>query len=370
MSPDPADPQSGAPVSAETLLASAATVSARVPGRTEMAIRDLFRAEHDRIDDHVRTAFAHQLRRIVETVTIELIAFAGRSLAAAGHPEIALALTEGRAPYDLLVAHDLLCDADLVAELLGRIELDAIADRLPGAANDDPDRPSLLARLVEHPDRIVGNAARALLAADSRRRDAQEGYPIAHSDLSAESQHRLTWQVAAALRVRGAGDDREALAALDRALADSVRRSLRAYDEGDRIEAAAMRMASALDTSATDLADLLLGTLGDRRIALFVAILARALGSDYAAVRGLVLDRHGDRLWVALRALDLPRAAIAQIGFVLSEADPHRDLDQFVDRIDPAMTLAPADAAAALTILRTDPVYREAVGILTRARLA
>ncbi|GAA0728784.1 DUF2336 domain-containing protein [Sphingomonas japonica] len=368
MSLDPVDPPGGAPYSAETLLAAAAAASMRVRGRSADAAHDLFRAEQDRIDDAVRAAFGLQLARIVDTVATELMAYAGRSLAAAGHPELAMALTAGDRPYDLLVAHELLGDADLIEQLLGRIEIDAIADRLQGAADDDPERPSLLARMVEHPDRVVGNAARALLAADSRRRDAQEGYPIAHSDLSAECQHRLTWQIAAVLRGRGAHADRSELAALDSALADAVRRSLRAYDEGDRIETAAMRMATALDPAPAELGTLLLEALGDRRIALFIAFVARALGSDYAAVRALVLDRDGDRLWVALRALNLPRTTLAQIGFVLSEADPRRDLDRFVDRLDPAMLLSPDDARAALMILRADPVYRDAVAAMAQGR--
>ena len=76
--------------------------------------------------------------------------------------------------------------------------------------------------------------------------------------------------------------------------------------------------------------------------------------------------RAGDRLWVALRAIDLPREAIARIGYALCEADPRRDLEQFADVLDWIMAVAPQEARAALAPHYLDPDYRAALQALER----
>ncbi len=72
----------------------------------------------------------------------------------------------------------------------------------------------------------------------------------------------------------------------------------------DRPEAVAMRLAAALDARADELAPLLVETLADRRLSLFVALIGHALGLDYADAREIVLDPSADRLWLVLRALE------------------------------------------------------------------
>jgi hypothetical protein len=99
---------------------------------------------------------------------------------------------------------------------------------------------------------------------------------------------------------------------------------------------------------------------------LFIALLGHALGVPYALARDLVLDPAGERLWLALRALEIGREGVAQIGYALSEADPRRDLEKFADTLDTIAGIAPAEARAALAPLKLDPDYRAALIALER----
>jgi hypothetical protein len=189
---------------------------------------------------------------------------------------------------------------------------------------------------------------------------------LAQTELPAELHHRLVWWVAAALRERVAETYEGSIAPLDRALSDAASRSLAAYDEGDRLEAAAMRFAAAIDAQPAELPHLLVETLEDRRIVLFVALLAHALGVGYALAREIVLDPAGDRLWLALRALELTRDTIARIGYALSEADSRRDLESFADTLDVIAAIDAGEARTALAPMKLDPDYRAAVLALGR----
>ena len=139
-----------------------------------------------------------------------------------------------------------------MAELMARVRQELLARRCRSHAPDDPERPSLINRFVQHPDRVVAAGAMAVLIAESRRRGVPECGTFTRTDLPAELHHRLVWWVAAALRERVARR-RRCVAALDRALSDAAQRSLAAYDEGDRLEAAAMRFAAAIDAQAHEL---------------------------------------------------------------------------------------------------------------------
>ncbi|MFM9701215.1 hypothetical protein, partial [Streptomyces europaeiscabiei] len=90
----------------------------------------------------------------------------------------------------------------------------------------------------------------------------------------------------------------------------AAQHNLGAHDEGQRPEAAAVRLAAAIDARASEVGPLLVDALGDRRLSLFVAVLGRAVDVDFTAARQIMLEPEGDRLWLALRAAALDRATI------------------------------------------------------------
>ncbi|RDE05327.1 DUF2336 domain-containing protein [Sphingomonas aracearum] len=349
MSIDPRDPQA--------LLTRAARADARAASRLATAIDDFFLPDVNRLDDRTRAAIGAAMARVVGAVEQGIAQHAARLLAGRGAPEAATALLAAERPVlDRLAHAGLLRDVELMREIEARVRQDLLSDALPGGTPEG-DAAGLLARLAAHSDAVIARAATALVEAEGRRR-----FGSGTTELPAELHHRLVWWTAAALRERVERPD----APLDRALAEAATRSLSAHDEADRAEAIGLRLAAAIDADAAQLADLLPQALDDRRLALFVALLAHALGVDYAEARALALDPEGDRLWLVLRALEIGREAIARIGLALAEGDPRRDLDAFADRID-VIAATPADIAReAVAGLRLHPDFRGAMLALAR----
>lgn len=362
MSDNPTEPRDGPAVGAGKLLARAAAAEVRAYRGLTVTIDDFFLPEDARLDERTRSGLTGLLRGLVETVEGEVREHAVRLLHGRGESALVVALNDPSSIFARLWQSGLLRDPELMGELVARVRQELLGGALPMHAPDDPERPSLINRFVQHPDRVVAAGAMAVLIAESRRRGSPDAGQFSRTDLPAELHHRLVWWVAAALRERvGEGD------ALDRALSDAAQRSLAAYDEGDRLEATAMRFAAAIDAQAQELPGLLVESLGDRRIVLFIALLGHALGVPYALARDIVLDSGADRLWLALRALDLGREPIAQIGYALCEADPRRDLEAFADTLEAITAVSAQAAREALAPLKLHPDYRAAVVALERS---
>lgn len=367
MSDNPVDMRDGAAIGAKELLARAARADVSALQGLMIAIDDFFLPEESRLDERTRSALAVLLRGLVDTVEAEIREHGARLLGSRGEAALAKALGDPATPVlSRLSRSGLLRDPELMGELMARVRQELLGNALPTHAPDDPDRPSLINRFVQHPDRVVAAGAMAVLIAESRRRGIPETGQFSQTDLPAELHHRLVWWVAAALRERVEAADAES-DALDRALCEAAQRSLSAYDEGDRLEAAAMRFAAAIDAQPSELPGLLVESLGDRQVVLFAALLAHALGLSYPIARELVLNSGGDRLWLGLRALALGRDSIAKIGYALCEADPRRGLERFADTLDAIAAVTPEEARAALTPMKLDPDYRAALLALKRA---
>lgn len=359
MSIDRGDMNDGLPPDASRLLARGAVDDVRARRRIVAASADLHLDETERLDDRYRTALHHMIAALVALIETDLRQYAARLLAGRGLPEPALAMSEAR-PFVHAALRDagLLGDSDFMRAMLGRTGLALLAERLPvsGATSD---RASLLVRLAEHRDGVVATAAKALLAADARRREALDA-AAPRNDIAAEQQHQLVWWTAAAIH-QSFADTCEDGTEFDRALTDAATRALSVHDEGDRAEAAAMRLVAMLAPQPAERAELLCEALADQRPGLFVALLAQALELDFDQVRDVVIDPGDDRLWLMLRAAALERDTIARIGLALCAATPGRDVEVFADRLDAIMAVAPATAGGALARLRRHGDLRAAL---------
>lgn len=343
---------------ARTLLAHVAGADATAWRGLATAIDDFFLPESHRLDEQTRVGLGRLLRALVDTVEGEIRDHGVRQLQVHGETALAEALAGADGVFAALCESGLLRDRELMGELIAQVRQELLASGMPVQAHDDPERPSLINRFVQHPDRVLAQSAMGVLIAESRRRSLPEAGPLPQTDLPAELHHKLVWWVAAALRMRVAAAD---VATLDRVLAEAAQRSLAAHDEGDRVEAAVMRLAVAIDAQPDELPELLNEALGDRRVTLFAGLLAHALGVEYPVARSLALDAGSGRLWVALRALNLDREAIARLGLALTEADPRRDIEAFAETLDTIMAVEVDDARAALAGLRLPADYRAAV---------
>jgi hypothetical protein len=356
MSIDRDDTDKGIRADAGSLRTGAAAAEMRARDELDWAVQDLAIPETARIDERTRASAHWTLSSTLAAIETAMRKHAGRLLVARGEPEAALAMVEPKqSVIERLWQSPILRDPGLTRELLARARQDLVAEALPTRAPASSEAPSLLSELTAHDDAVIAAGAMQLLSAESRRR-AERQLPATRSDLPAELHHRLVWVVAAAIRAQHG----ESAPAADNALVEAAQRSLAAHDEGDRLEGAAVRLASAIDAHPGELPDLLIGAIEDRRLALFIALLAHACAISYAQAQQLVLDRDPAQLAVALKALDVPRAAIAKIGHVLCEADPRRDLDALADVVDSVDHVAPADAQAALAELRLPQDYRDA----------
>ncbi len=311
-----------------------------------------------RLDERTRIALAAHCRAAVGAVEAAIRRHALRLLA----DQMTAARAEGlllptRAVPDRLAEAGLLRDPDLIGELLARVRQDMLAAALPVAVSG-PDEPSLLIRLSLAPDAPVARAAAALLAAESRRRDQFERRDPDGADLPLPLYTRLVWWIAAAMR--GAAQD----GARDLALAEAAARCLQGHEDSERADVLAIRLAAAIDPRPAEIPSLLVEAIGDRRLGFFIAILANTLALPFEQARMIVLEPEGDRLWLALRALKLDRAAIARIALALGEADPARDIDGFADQLDTVAAIPAEEAHAALLPLTLDPRFLAAIRTL------
>ena len=350
-----------------TLLERAAAAAVRAEDRLCGAIEDVFLADDARLDDRTRLGMTRLLAQLTGAVEATLRRQAARLLIARDEAALADRVSAPAPPIiGRLIASGLLRDPEVMRELLGRIRQDAIADALPTSAPDDPERSSLLPRLLHHANPAVGAGAAALLAAESRRRLSGPDGTSSSSDLPAELQHRLVWWSAAAVRPDLPDAAGATTSALDRALAEAAQHVIAAHHERDRLEAVALQLAVALDPTPADRARLLMEALLDRRLSLCIALIAQGLGLDYADTREIVLDPSGDRLWLTLRAIDLDRATIARFGLSLAEADPRRDIDGFADTLDDIAEIDCVAARHALAPLLLHRDYRAALTAFAR----
>ncbi len=350
MSAEQYDLVSDASDGAARIVARAVSADARDDQRLGVAIDDVFLPEDGRLDDETRAAIGDLVGRTVVAVEQEMIAYAARATAAPVAGDV----------LSRLIDSGLMRDLRLMAELVGRARQDLLASALIRSIARN-EQSGLLARLTESPDAIVASAAGALLIAENRR----QSMAVSRSELPAELHRRIVWWVAAALRERNA-----AIGGFDRVLAEAAARSLAAHDEGDRVEAAAARLAVAIDARPEELGALLVDSLTDSRPALFIALLGRAALVDYDEARSIALDPDGDRLWLALRAQGLDRPTIARIGLHLAEADRRRDIEVFADTLDSIVAIEADIATQAIAPMRLHPDFRAAMRALARSSRA
>lgn len=360
MSIDQGDWDDGARTSASTLLARAAAAVRHVDRRLAEGIDDFFLADDSRLDDRTRAALAATLTAMVAVVEHDLRQRAVTLLTGAD-PALVLRIQNGTPVFDRLVGSGLLRDVDLMRELIARTRQDLLVDLLPALPPDEIGSASLLARLAGSADAWVADAALTMMTAESRRRGLIDSNRLERTELPAELHHRLVWWVAAAIREQLGPSN------ADRMIVEAAVRALADHDEGDRLESAAMRLAATIDPQPAELATVLRHALGDRRVALVIALLGHALGIDYATMRQIVLD-GGEQLWLALHGAGLDRTTVARIGLSLYEADPRRDVEAFADQLEAIAAVTPDEARGALAPLRLHPDFRAAMAELEKRR--
>lgn len=360
MSEDPVFSNAAPSDDAATLLARVGVAERAGRHRMNASAEHFYLASQSRIDDRTAAALDRMMRQMTGSVERTVRDRTARLLVSRGEAALAESVRSGSDCFDRVHAAGLFREPSLFAELFARVRLDALNRALPVSPSDHADQPTMLVRLAQAGDRLVATAAVGLLAAYARRSpEHEDGMPAV--ELVRSLHARIAWWVAAALRDMHGAQAGEHIDILDAALSESVRRALDAQDELTPLETAAMRLAHAIDAQPAELPPLIAEAVGERRLVLFVALVARASGLSFDRVRDIVIDPDGDRLWIVLRALNIPRPTLARLAFAFAEAEPERDIEAFADRLDLLMAIEPAAARKALAPMALDPDYHAAM---------
>ena len=137
----------------------------------------------------------------------------------------------------------------------------------------------------------------ALVIARSRRFDRFEEPVLTEAELPAELHHRLVWLVAAALRHYLVQHHR--LGGVDAAIEAAAGASLGRHDEGESLEAVALRLARRLDGAGRLDGDFLARTIESGLLPLFLAGVATRCGLDVCRSVGSARRSAGARAGAA-----------------------------------------------------------------------
>lgn len=344
------DPMRAIAPEAAPIFLRAAQADRRADRAVASAIDDFLLAADDRLDERTRASLSAMIHATCAAIERDLAGHAAKLIGGEG--------AGGVAGVARILDAGLLRDAELMGELIAQTRLHLLdaalaATRPPGPASD------VVPRFAASDDPVLAAAAADYLRLEMRQQAADLPQPL---------HRRIVWWIAAALRERH--HDGDGASAVDRALVDAAARSIAAHDEADRLEPAALRLAAAIDARPEELPALLHHLLGEARASLFVAIISYALRLEPGEARAMLLDRAGDRLWLALRALGCAREAIARIALTLADADPARDIEAFADALDTIAAIPVLAAREALAPLALPQDYRRAIRVLERTRRA
>jgi hypothetical protein len=327
-------------------------LDAAVRERLAVAAADIRLPQSLRLTEWQRATVSALVAKIVRSVEDDLRTTLADSAPARSSEALHAAFTSAHVAIagPLLERSGAHADAALVAALIRR------ADEHRRARTRGTSETALLLELIRDDDEAVAEQAMAILIAHSRRFD-RFGEPVAaRTELSAELEHRLAWRVAAALRLYMVERHGIAPAQADEAVVEAAKRLLASYDEGDSLEARAMRLARRLsETGRLDDA-LLERTLSEGSLPLFLAAIAVRASLTHGAAWEIVSDPRGRGAPLLLKACGVGRDEAASILLNLAPSE-----DEVAAQLDLFEVTPPSAACEALRLWHVDPFYRDAL---------
>jgi uncharacterized protein (DUF2336 family) len=336
--------------------------------RFAVAATDLLLPDQARLTEWQRLTAAALLTRLVRGLEDELrFRLAARF---ESHEALHAALSSAHVAIALPILEraQVLRDAELSNVLVRRVEEHRYWKAHAPALGDE----DLLFELVRDADDEVAAEAMELVIARSRRFDRFQEPVMGAVELPAELQHKLVWMVAAALRHYVV--QQHQVAAVDVAIEETASALIAGHDEGGTLEARAVRLASRLHSAGRLDGALLVRSLAEGLLPLFLAGVGTLCALDYAAAWEVLADPRGRGPAILLRAAGVEREPAAEIllllngrGHLLSgpEGDAAAEQLGLYDTLD-------RDAARdVLRLWQADPGYRASVArISTRTRPA
>ncbi|TQL16544.1 uncharacterized protein DUF2336 [Zymomonas mobilis] len=252
----------------------------------------------------------------------------------------------------------LLRDPHFVEILIRRVREYFLQKNALEMQNASLKEPDALDDLISQSISDVALPAMALLIAENRRLDHFEDPVLSRTDLPTELQYKLLWWVAACLRPflleSQIQDDR-----VDEALSFAVRQVLAHYDEGDTLEARALKLAHNLHKYKKLSDDFILQSALGGHIVLVVAALAIRSSVSHHLLWNIVLDGDGSPLLLLLKAIGMERQT--SIALTIQVTEHSLDEHLLTERINAFDSLSELEADKALALWRLDECYREAI---------
>jgi hypothetical protein len=324
--------------------------------RLSAAAADLAVPEPLRLGDWQRSIVRSLFAKLVRTIEDELRSRLAADETVQSNEALLAAFTSAHLAITqpILERSSASADTDLLAAMMRRAE----EHRHRRARFAEGEMPLLL-DLIRDQDAGIAGDAMSFLIGQNRRLDSFSEPDFARTELPADLQHRLVWRVAAALRIYMTGVHSCPPAAADIAIVTAAGDLLRSYDEGDTLEARALRLVGRLD-SAGRLDDAFLATAAAQGSQpLLIAALALRTGLAQPAVWDVLCDPAARGPVLLLKAAGLGQADAAAILLALSDAE-----EVVARQVDLLEVTGQAAAADALRLWRFDPGYRAAMAEL------
>ena len=335
--------------------------------RFAVAATDLLLPDQARLTEWQRVTAAALLSRLVRSIEDELRVGLAERFAA--HEALAAALSSAHVPIALPILEraQVLRDAELSTLLVRRVEEHRFWIARAPTGTDE-----YLFELVRDADEAVAAEAMELVIARSRRFDRFQEPVLGKAELPAELQHKLVWIVAAALRHYIV--QQHQIGAVDAAVEEAAGALIAAYDEGDSLEARALRLARRLHAAGRLDGAALARIIGDGVLPFFLAGLSVLCALEPGAAWEVLADPRGRGPALLLRAAGIGRDEAAAILLALNARGPifsGAEGDATASQLELFDTMDPASAREVLRLWQAHPAYRASVArISTRARPA
>ena len=334
--------------------------------RFAVAATDLLLPDSVRLTEWQRLTAAGLLERIVRGIEDSLRS--RLALSFQDHEALHAALSSAHVPIALPILEraQVLRDAELSNVLVRRVEEHRFWKK---AATE---RDSYLFELVrDHDDEIAGEAM-AVVIARSRRFDRFQDPAVGQIELPADLQHKLVWMVAAALRQYIS--QQHVVPAVDAAVEEAATALVADYDEGESLEAHALRLSQRLHASGRLDGGALARIASEGVLPFFIAGLSILCALDHVATWEVLSDPRGRGPALLLRAAGIARDDAAAILLALNGRGPFIsgiEGDAVAEQLELFDTVDQGAACDVLRLWQAHPSYRASVArISTRARPA
>ena len=349
----------------ETRSDAARLLLAAARERFAVAATDLLLPDKARLTEWQRLTAAALLARLVRSIEDELRAALAERFA--DHEALSAALSSAHVAIALPILEraQALRDPELTTLLVRRVEEHRFWKARAQAPGEE-----YLFELVRDRDSDVAAEAMELVVARSRRFDRFQEPTMGRVELPAELQHRLVWIVAAALRHYIV--QQHQVGAVDAAVEEAAAVLIAGYDEGDSLEAHALRLARTLNRRERLDGAALARIADDGILPLFIAGIAVLCSLEQGAAWEVLSDPRGRGPALLLRAAGIGRDEAAAIFLALNMRGPlfsEAEGDAAAEQLELFDTVDESAAREVLRLWQAHPAYRGSIArISTRAR--